>query len=351
MLDEGASPAAQGRSGSGPEVVTLGEAMVALVTAELGPLAENGTFLRHVAGAEANVAVGLARLGHATAFIGRVGSDGFGTAIRRRLRGEGVDCSSLLFDSAAQTGILIRERRLVGPSEVLYYRRDSAGSRLSGKDVRQAADRGLLHEARWMHVTGITPALSQSAAEAVEMAVILAHDAGLTISLDVNLRRKLWSEDEARAVLVPLAARCDVVLGSLDEMALLGGVALPPGALDRVAATSAADAILALGPSVAVVKLGVGGALERRRGADGQLLTAHHGGYPVAQPLDPVGAGDAFVAGYVAATLENLSTELALALGNACGAAAVASVGDLHGLPTRDEAERIMAVDGLDAVR
>jgi len=351
MPEVGANPTAEPGSGGGPEVVTLGEAMVALVAAEPGPLAENGTFQRHVAGAEANVAVGLARLGHATAFIGRVGPDAFGTAIRRRLAGEGVDCSGVVVDPGAQTGILIRERRLVGSSEVLYYRRESAGSRISGTDVQQAADRGLLHGARWMHLTGITPALSASAADAVDTALNLARDAGLTISFDVNLRRKLWSEEEARRILAPLAAQSDVVLGSLDELALLGEVELPAGAIDHAAATSAADAILALGPSVAVVKLGSGGALERRRGSDGRLVTAHHAGYPVSQPLDPVGAGDAFVAGYIAATLEGLPAERALALGNACGAAVAASVGDLHGLPTREEAERIMATGGPASLR
>ncbi len=351
MPEVGASPAAQPGTDGGPEVVTLGEAMVALVATEPGPLAENGTFLRHVAGAEANVAVGLVRLGHATAFIGRVGPDAFGTAIGRRLRGEGVDCSGLVVDSGAQTGILIRERRLVGSSEVLYYRRDSAGSRISGTEVQQAADRGLLHGARWVHLTGITPALSVSAADAVETAMNLARDAGLTISFDVNLRRKLWSEDEARRALAPLAAQSNVVLGSLDELALLGEVELPARAIDHAAAISAADAILGLGPSVAVVKLGSGGALERRRDADGHITTAQHVGYPLSQPLDPVGAGDAFVAGYIAATLEGLPAERALALGNACGAAVAASVGDLHGLPTRDEAERIMATGGPGALR
>jgi 2-dehydro-3-deoxygluconokinase len=351
MAEADASPAGAARSDGAPEVVTLGEVMVALVAAEPGPLAENGIFQRHVGGAEANVAVGLVRLGHATAFIGRVGPDAFGTAIGRRLRGEGVDCSGLVVESGAQTGILIRERRLVGSSEVLYYRRDSAGSRISGTDVQRAAERGLLGGARWLHLTGITPALSASALDAVETSIHLARDAGLTVSFDVNLRRKLWSDEEARRVLAPLAAQADVVLGSIDELALIGETEPAGRAADDAAIITVADAILGLGPSIAVVKLGSGGALERRRDAEGRLTTAHHKGYPLSLPLDPVGAGDAFVAGYIAATLEGLAPEQALALGNACGAAVAASVGDLHGLPTRDEAERIMATGGPDALR
>lgn len=351
MAEAGPSLDTRPASRGGAEVVTLGEAMVALVAAEPGPLAENGTFGRHVAGAEANMAVGLCRLGHGTAFIGRRGADAFGTAISRRLLGEGVDCSCLTVDPSGQSGILIRERRFLGSAEVLYYRRDSAGSRVSGTDVQRAADKGLLQGARWLHLTGITPALSAAAAYAVDTAMTLGRDAGLTISFDVNLRRRLWSEGEARRALAPLAARSDIVLGSLDELAWLSDAGLPPGDRDGPAASAIAEGILALGPSVAVVKLGSGGALELRRSSDGTVTIAQHGGFAVAQLLDPVGAGDGFDAGYIAATLEGLPPEKALALGNACGASVAASIGDLHGLPTRAEAERIMAVGGQDALR
>jgi 2-dehydro-3-deoxygluconokinase len=139
------------------EVITLGEPLIALVAREAGPLAEATTFERHVAGAEANVAVGLARLGHATAFIGRVGDDGFGTAIRRHLRGEGVDVSMLATDPSAPTGVLVRERRTLGASQVTYLRSGSAGSRLRPDDVASALSSRTLRGARWLHVTGITP--------------------------------------------------------------------------------------------------------------------------------------------------------------------------------------------------
>src|SRR5439155_13555643 len=110
--------------------------------------------------------------------------------------------------------------------------------------------------------------------DAVASALDLAGDAGLTISLDVNLRRKLWTERQARAALEPIAGRCDVVLGSLDELALLGGVALPANAASVEAVARAADAVLGLGPSVAVAKLGSRGAIEQRRGRDRQTSTA-----------------------------------------------------------------------------
>ena len=113
------------------EVVTLGECLIAFVATGPGPLAEAVTFERFVAGAEANVAVGLARLGHEAAYIGRIGADGFGEAILRRLRGEGVDTTHLAADPEAPTGLMFRERRVLGPAQVVYARRESAGSRLT----------------------------------------------------------------------------------------------------------------------------------------------------------------------------------------------------------------------------
>ena len=333
-LDGGVGDAGDQRA----EIVTLGECLVALVATGLGPLAEANTFERHVAGAEANVAVGLARLGHRAAFIGRVGADGFGTAIRRRLRGEGVLTDYLAVDPSAATGILIRERRALAPAEVTYYRRGSAGSRLEPADV--AAATGLFATARWLHVTGITPALSSTARGAIDRAVDLARQSGLTVSLDLNLRRKLWSEDEARAVLRELASRVDVLLGSIDEVALI---------TDSSPSTDPAELAaraLALGPSTAVIKLGVRGAVGLRQGEISIALPAIE-----TAVVDTIGAGDAFVSGFIAANLEGAPLSDALRAANACGAAAVGVVGDLAGLPDRIELERLLTETGDDSVR
>lgn len=319
------------------EVVTLGEAMVALVASDTGPLAEATTFRRFVAGAEANVAVGLARLGHGAAFIGRVGPDGFGTAIVRRLRGEGVDVAGVAVDPEARTGIFVRERRLVGAAELVYHRSGSAGSRLDPDDVAAAADR--FSAGRWLHVTGITPALSASCRAAVDAAIDRAREAGMTISFDVNLRRKLWSEDEARPVLRAIAARSDVVFAGLDEAGVL--LEASPGS-----ANDAARALLDIGPSLAILKLGEAGALARQRDHPG----AAHEGFAVPLVVDPVGAGDAFVAGFIAARLEGHDLATALAWGNAAGASVAATIGDMTGLPTRVELEGILA-SGPDTIR
>jgi 2-dehydro-3-deoxygluconokinase len=329
-----------GAVGRGPEVVTLGECLIALVATDYGPLADARTFSAHVAGAEANVAVGLARLEHAVAFVGRVGADGFGTAILRSLRGNGVGVDQLKVDSSAPTGLLIRDRRAIGPSEVVYYRSASAGSRLGPEDVDRAVAAGTFERARWLHLTGITPALSPSCRAAVERAIERAREERLTVSLDVNLRRKLWSDDEARPVLADVARRVDVLLAGGDEAAVMAGV--DPASTPEMLV----DALLKLGPSTAVVKLGAEGAIGRDR--DGPTVRRH--GLRAAA-IDPIGAGDAFSAGFISAQLDGASLERALDVANACGAAAVSALGDQSGLPDRLELERLLAPASADAIR
>jgi 2-dehydro-3-deoxygluconokinase len=322
------------------EVVTLGECLISLIATAPGPLAEASTFERHVAGAEANLAVGLARLGHAVAYIGRVGGDGFGTAITRRLRGEGVDVDHLAIDADATTGLMLRERRILGAAQVVYARTGSAGSRLSIEDVDRAAADGVFRDVRWLHVTGITPALSTTAHEAARHAVELARTAGLTISFDVNLRRRLWSDTEAAPIVRAFAERADIVLGSPDELAVVTGASADDP-------TALAHAVLDLGPAFVVVKLGADGAIGLERG--GTPLTSP--AIPVSSVIDPVGAGDGFCAGFIAARLDGADLETALRTGNACGAAAVAALGDLTGLPDRAELARLLAAAGPDTIR
>jgi 2-dehydro-3-deoxygluconokinase len=322
------------------EVVTLGECLISLVAAAPGPLSEAVAFERQVAGAEANVAVGLARLGHSVAYVGRVGGDGFGTAIVRKLRGEGVDVGHLAVDEGATTGLMLRERRVLGAAQVVYARTGSAGSRLSVVDVDRAATDGVFVGARWLHITGITPALSATAHDATRQAVELARSAGLTISFDVNLRRRLWSDADAAPVVRRFAEHVDIVLGSPDELAVVtGSTTADPASL--------AQAVLDLGPSVAVVKLGADGALGLERG--GKPVTSP--AIEVSAALDPVGAGDGFCAGFIAARLGGADLPTALRSGNACGAAAVAAVGDLTGLPDTAELARLLDDAGPDTIR
>jgi 2-dehydro-3-deoxygluconokinase len=229
----------------------------------------------------------------------------------------------------------------VGPAEVLYYRAGSAGSRLAPEDLDRALELGLLASARWLHVTGITPALSTSARAAVERALELARAGGLTVSIDLNLRRKLWRDDEAGPVLRDLTGRADVVLGSPDEVAVVAGRTAEdePGAL--------AASLLELGPSVAVLKLGADGGLAAAQGGS----VVERPALPVTSVVDPVGAGDAFTAGWISAQLEGADLDEALEVAVACGAAAVAAEGDMSGLPTRAELAHLRSGGGVDTIR
>ena len=293
------SAVAAARQGTHPmtEVVTLGECLIAFVATTPGPLAEATTFERFVAGAEANVAVGLARLGHSVG-VHRSGRCG---RVRRGDRRSGFAARAsisrdLATDPDAATGLMFRERRVIGPAHVVYARRDSAGSRLTEADVERGDGRRVDDGTRWLHLTGITPALSAGAHAATERAIESATAAGLTISLDINLRRRLWSDEAAAPVLRALVAGADVVLGSPDELAVLTRLTADHDPVEL------ARAALELGPSVAVVKLGAMGAVAVDREAPDEAIVRPAVPLPVV--VDPVGAGDAFCAGFIAARLD-----------------------------------------------
>jgi 2-dehydro-3-deoxygluconokinase len=323
---------------AGPEVIAVGEPLIALLAAGSAPLADVDSFSRHVAGAEANLAVGLARLGHRVLYVGRVGADGFGRAIVRRLRGEEVDVSGVVVDAARRTGLMVRERRVLGPSEVVYHRSGSAGSALEPSDVDAVAS--AFGGAQWLHLTGITPALSESAHRAVLHAIELARAAGVRISFDVNLRRRLWSDEEAAVRLHPIATGADLVFGDADELAVVAGVAPFEDGLE------AARALRAEGARAVVVKRGAAGATLV---GEGEPVAAE--AIQVARVVDPVGAGDAFCAGYLAALLDGLDPVTALRWGNGCAAAVLTVEGDLTGLPSRAELEQLIGGTAADTIR
>ncbi|MFF2789824.1 sugar kinase [Streptomyces sp. NPDC058049] len=307
-------------------LVTLGETMAVLAADRPGPLA-SGTSLRlGFAGAEATVAIGVSRLGHAASWTGRVGADSAGTMILDGLRGEAVDVTRARVDDAAPTGLMLRERRTPDHTRVTYYRRGLAGARLAPEDI----DPELVARARVLHVTGITPSLGDGPRAAVRRAVDLARAAGVTVSLDLNYRARLWSREEAAAELTYLVTRADVVFAGPDEASLVVSGADP----DTMART-----LLDLGPREAVLKLG-------NRGA----VAVTHGGEAVQDIVpvtlvDPIGAGDAFVAGYLAGLLDGSDLPGRLLLAATCGAFAVAAPGDWEGLPRRAELDLLHGAD------
>jgi 2-dehydro-3-deoxygluconokinase len=258
------------------------------------------------------------------AYVGRVGDDGFGTMILRRLRAEGVNVAGISVEAGAPTGMLIREVRTLVASNVLYRRAGSAGSRLDPNDLVRS---GGLRGARWLHLTGITSALSTTAAAAVEAALDAAHSAGATVSFDINHRRRLWTDEAAAPVLRRLAERADVVLGDSAELALVAGGEPPE------------QRLIDAGVSLVVTKRGAQGASALDRSGQRSEVPA----VTVAGSIDPIGAGDAFCAGFIAARLDSLDVETALRWANACAAACIAVEGDVEAFPTRAELMGMLA--------
>lgn len=300
-----------------PDVLTFGESMVSLRTA--GPLAAGGTVSMHLAGAESNVAIGLARLGHRTAWVGRVSTDELGEYVLRQLRTEGVRADDVTRDAERPTGLMFLEQRTADLTRVQYHRAGSAGAALCVDDLRGPLAAG----ARILHITGITPALSDSARAAALWAVESASASGMLVSLDVNYRARLWSPDEARAVLYPLASHASIVIASPHELDLVGD----PGADEPTVVASLRER----GVQRVLVKLGPAGA--RAHAPDG----VHHAQALPVTAVDTVGAGDAFTAGYLSGHLDGLDAADCLRRAVTLGAFAASTRGDWEGLPRRAE--------------
>jgi 2-dehydro-3-deoxygluconokinase len=271
-----------------------------------------------VAGAEANVAVGLARLGHRVAWAGRLGADEPGRLVLRALRGEGVDVGHATTDPGAPTGAMLRETRVADIARVHYWRSGSAASQQTPAHLARALAAG----ASVLHLTGITPALGTGPRAAVREAARHAHQHGWTVVLDVNHRARLWSAKEAGDALRPLLEWVHVLIASDDELPVMAGQDEVP----RVAG------LLGGGVREVVVK-------RAAEGADLFLADGwtHHVPARAVPVRDTVGAGDAFCAGYLSGLLDGLDPARRLERATVCGAFAVASAGDWEGLPHRDE--------------
>ncbi|MGJ9422193.1 sugar kinase [Aeromicrobium sp. CF3.5] len=305
------------------DVVTIGETMMALRAQ--GPVQLAAPMLTSIAGAESNVAIALSRLGHVSAWVGRVGEDSPGDLIVRTLRGEAVDVSGVVRDPH-HTGIIIFERRMPGVQKVAYARAGSAGSRLVADDLPPLLD------TRVLHVTGITPALSSGAADAVVAACSRAREQGVLVCLDVNHRPRLWPRERASEFFARLRSLVDVVVASPDELSLL----IP----DAESTRDGAHQLVADGVREVVVKDGSG---------EAYVVTAEE---TISAPafrvesVDAIGAGDAFVAGYLSGLLDGIGIADRLVRAHTLGAFAVGVEGDWEGLPTRAELGLLDSGDG-----
>ncbi|HCW54764.1 MAG TPA: sugar kinase [Clostridium sp.] len=302
------------------EVVTFGESMVVFSPQNSGPLRYVNTFEKSIGGAESNVATALAKLNHSAGWFSKLSDDEFGRNVQNVIRAEGVDTSRVILDSQHSTGIIFKEYYQRSNPNVYYYRKGSAASTLSCEDI----DEEYIKSAKILHLTGITPAISESARQAVFRAIDIAKNNGVLVSFDPNIRLKLWTIDEAREVLVKIAEMADIVMPGLDEAELLLGLT------DK---DEIADYFLNKEAKIVAIKLGANGCYIKNK-TESVLCS----GYNVSDILrDTVGAGDGFAAGFLAGFLEELQLNEIGKYANGVGAMATLANGDMTGYPTRDQ--------------
>lgn len=302
------------------DVITIGEAMAMFVATEPGELAEADAFIKRVAGAELNVATGLARLGLNVSWVSRVGADSFGRFVLSSLKKERINSESVTVDDRYPTGFQLKSRAENGTDPIVeYFRKGSAASHLSCDDFNAAT----FTRARHLHLSGVAAALSSSAYDLLDHAANTMKAQGKTISFDPNLRPVLWkSEAEMVEKLNRLAFQADWVLPGFKEAAILTGQSTPEGM---------ADFYLAQGVKAVVIKTGADGAwFKTAAGEQGAVAAVR-----VDNVVDTVGAGDGFAVGVISALLEGKTFPQAVARGNKIGSLAIQVPGDSEGLPTR----------------
>ncbi|KPH97481.1 PfkB domain protein [Actinobacteria bacterium OK074] len=329
------------------DVVTLGESMVTFLPSRPGRLADVPSFDRAIGGAESNVVCALAAAGHSTRWVSRVGADGFGDHLVETIRSYGVDVSAVRRDPARPTGVYFRTAgdRATDAHEVAYYRTGAAASAMSAANVDLTAVRA----GRVLHLSGITAALSANCLDLLRQLTAPAAPAAPRplVSFDVNHRPGLW-QDAPRGpeVLLDLARGSDLVFVGEDEAEAAWGVTGGPAAIRAVLSE----------PRTLVVKQGARGATVFERPV--HPGNPGHPGHPgavdtvtsvpavqVTAVVAPVGAGDAFAAGFLSGTLRGLPAGARLRHGHLMAAAVLTAPGDLAAPPARDHADRLADLD------
>lgn len=304
------------------DVITIGEAMAMFVATQTGDLSEVDQFIKRIAGAELNVATGLARLGLKVGWVSRTGNDSFGQFVFDSLKKEGIDAQGVTRDGRYATGFQLKSKAENGTDPIVeYFRKNTAASHLSIDDFHE----GYFFSARHLHLSGVAAALSASSWALLDHTARAMKAKGKTISFDPNLRPVLWkSEAEMVEKLNHLAFQADWVLPGLKEGMILTGQQTPE---------AIADFYLARGVKAVVLKTGPDGAwYKTAQGEKGCVAPVK-----VDNVVDTVGAGDGFAVGVISALLEGQTFQQAVTRGNKIGALAIQVQGDCEGLPTREE--------------
>jgi sugar/nucleoside kinase (ribokinase family) len=304
------------------DVLSLGEPLVQLNPLEEGPLRHVHLFEKHAAGSEVNVLIGLSRLGFKTCLIAKLGKDEFSRFMLATLKSEDVGLHGVRQTAEKNCGIYFVQRGYPIPekSDVIYFRSDSAAKQLSPEDV----DQSLVKKSKILHLTGITPALSDSCRKATLRALSLAKKNKVKVSFDTNYRKKLWSASEAKPVLFEIAKKSDFLFTDLDDAGVVLGKSFDE-------ASDAMKELASLGPETIILKLGAKKGLLARS-PEGEAQS-----FPVRVPVvDSIGAGDAVVSAFLGGHLGKESLQRSLDMASCSAALVVMRRGDFENLPDRD---------------
>ena len=306
------------------DFISIGEVMVQLNPLTPGPIRYARYFEVHVAGSEANILIGLTKLGYNTGIITRVGNDEFGKLIINFLRGEGVDVSRIKVSEDAPTGVYFIQRHypIPGKSTVFYYRHGSAASKITPEDI----DEEYVTKAKSVILTGITPALSDSCLMAVNKMYDIAVSNNMDIIFDTNIRLKLWKQADKAKNALSRFLKSKIVFTNIEDLEIL---------LPGLSIVDGAKKIIDKGAEIVVVKLGEEGAIAVEKNYRVYKSPA----FKVPFVEDVIGAGDAFDAAFIASIYRGLPIEQALLYANAAGALVVSVRGDVEAQPSWKELE------------
>lgn len=305
------------KRGEKMDVVSIGETMVSFTPNTNGQMRYAKQFSKRIAGAETNTLIGLAKLGHRTGWISSVGNDEFGSAILSAVRGEGVDTSQVHISLSSPTGLLFKEYMNEDHIQVHYYRNHSAASKLTPNDINEK----YISESKYLYITGITPALSESCREAIFHSITIAKRHNVKVIFDPNLRTKLWDEVTAKKTLLAIAEKSNIILPGIQEGKFLFNESSPQ---------KIAELFHDLGTEKVVIKLGEKGAYYST-GSESEYVPA----FRIKKVVDPVGAGDGFAAGFISGLLDQLPMSEAVARACVIGAVVTTVSGDIEGLLDR----------------
>ena len=319
------------------DIATLGEIMLRLSPPHNERLLQTATLDMKFGGAETNIAVNLARLGYKTTWLSRLPDNVFGQRVLAELQGYGVDTSGVKLATNERMGTYFIEFGAPPrPNRVVYDRANSAASRMSVADINF----DLIASAQWFHTTGITPALSKDCEALTLAAVNYARTQGLRVSFDVNYRALLWSPQEAARVLEPILKLCHIVfIAHRDAVSLFG--------VSEDANKAATELQARFGSEILMMTVGENGAV-----AASATSQVYHIAQPfeVPHPIDRIGAGDAFDAGFIAGQMRGASLEESMRLGHALSALKMTIPGD-YALVTAQEVEQLLGGEKRASVR